>query len=301
MRIGCVGMATLDTLLFIPDQEMLDDDVAPVEEAIRCPGGKGMVTAAAVREQGGEVVPFALLGKEARLNGLLPRSLDRRYQLGLLERDSRTWITISHAQKVVTFVSRQGLLEGQEEVVAEALAGFFDEIDAVYVTVEDPIVLRAVLRLARSRGVPIALNASIPLLELLLGSDRDLLLGLLAESELIFSNHREGPRFLESLGLASWAAIPSDRGREVVVTEGEAGGQFSDGSARRWTRYEAVRPESVRCVVGAGDTFNGAYLVARWSSGLSAAESCSQGAALAARKVAVRASMLPTDQPTSAS
>jgi len=294
-------MATLDTLLFIPDQELLDDAVTPVEEAARCPGGKGMVTAGAIREEGGEVVPFSLLGRESQLDGLLPQALDRRYRLQLLDRDSRTWITISHAQKVITFVFRQELAEEHRKVAAEALAGLLDEVDGLYVTVEDPIVLRAVRELARARGVPIALNASIPLLELLLPNDRDLLVDLVRDSELIFCNHREWPRFLDGLGNGDLSALPLDRGREVVVTEGEAGGRFSDGDLSHWTRFEAVRPQSVRCVVGAGDTFNGAYLVARWASGLSAAESCQRGARLAAQKVAVRASMLASGQPASAS
>lgn len=293
-------MATLDTLLFVPDQEMLDDAVAPVEEAVRCPGGKGIVTAGAIQEDGGEVTPFSLLGKETRLSAMLPPSLDRRYQLELLDGDSRTWITISHAQKVVTYVSRQELPTAHGRVVDEALAALIDEVDALYVTVEDPAVLRGALRLARGREIPIALNASIPLLDLLLPNDRDLLLGLVVGSDLIFCNHREGPRFLKDLGVGDWSLLPGET-REVVVTEGEAGGKHSDGDLSHWSRFEAVPAERVRCVVGAGDTFNGAYLVSRWSCGLSAAESCRRGAGLAARKVAVRASMLQTGQPTSAS
>ena len=301
MRIGCVGMTTLDTLLFVPEQEMLDDDVVSVEEAVHCPGGKGMVTAVAIVEAGGEVVPFSLLGKEGGLQELLPSNLDRRYQLKLLDRDSRTWITVSQAQKVITFVARQELPEEREEAASAALPGLLEEVDALYLTVEDPIILKVALTLARSRRVPIALNASIPLLELLLPRSRELLVDLVAGSDLIFCNHREGPRFLEALGIEEWSSLPASGQRELVVTEGEAGGKFSEGTLERWCRFEPVPPSDVRCVVGAGDTFNGAYMVARWGEGASAAESCRRGAELAARKVAIRASMLPSGQPTSAS
>src|SRR6478735_997545 len=171
MRIGCLGMATLDTLLFVPEGDMVDDGVTPVEEVVRCPGGKGIVAAAAIQQEGGEVVPFSLLGAGSEFADLLPAGLDRRYLLGMLENDSRTWITISHAQKVVTFVA-QGRLPGRrEESAVEAVSDFVKEVDALYLTIEHPALLRAALREAATSGVPIALNASIPLLEMLLSAD----------------------------------------------------------------------------------------------------------------------------------
>jgi sugar/nucleoside kinase (ribokinase family) len=218
-----------------------------------------------------------------------------------LVRDSRTWITISQAQKVITFVAREEVPPEQEETALAAVARLVDEVDGLYLTVEDPRILRAALEGARARGLPVALNASIPLLELLLPGHRDLLVDLVATSDVVLCNHREGPRFLAALKVDEWSAAPGPARREVVVTEGEAGGRFREGDLGDWTSFEAVAPESIRCVVGAGDTFNGGYLVARWGGGATVAQSCRRGAELAARKVAVRSSMLPSGQPTSAS
>jgi len=293
-------MATLDTLLFVPEGDMVDDGVTPVEEVVRCPGGKGIVAAAAIQQEGGEVVPFSLLGAGSEFADLLPAGLDRRYLLGMLENDSRTWITISHAQKVVTFVA-QGRLPGRrEESAVEAVSDFVKEVDALYLTIEHPALLRAALREAATSGVPIALNASIPLLEMLLSADRKLLGNLLARSDFVFCNHMEEPRFLHALGASDWEQAPLAETCEIVVTEGEAGGKFSEGHGS-WTRFSAVPASSVQCVVGAGDTFNGAYLVARLVAGASSEESSLRGAEVAARKVAARSSMLPSGQPTSAS
>jgi len=297
MRIGCVGMATLDTLLFVPDQELVHDTVLPVDVAVRCPGGKGMVTAAAVLEQGGEVVPFSLLGEDSELAELLSDGLGRVYQLQLLPNDSRTWISVSHAQKVVTFVSRADLPPRQERVALEAVTTMVEEVDVLYLTVEDPKILAAALKAARASDIPVALNASVPLLGLLHSAHRPLLADLIARSSLIFCNHMEDRRVLRALGINRWSDAPEPDKREVVVTEGPAGGRVSTAASDDWIRFESSPAESVRCVVGAGDTFNGAYITARWAIGSPPAESCRRGAELAARKVALRGSMVtPGDQ-----
>lgn len=176
MRIGCLGMATLDTLLFTPKVAFADETVTPVEEAVLSTGGKGMVTAIAMAESGADVVPLALLGRDSRLAELLPAGIEDRYLLPRLTADNRTWITVSEGHKVVTFISR-GTLEGASQIAA-AVESFVSELDALYLTIEEVAVLRAALDATAGLDIPIAINASLPLLDAL-GDEH---VALLAES-----------------------------------------------------------------------------------------------------------------------
>jgi sugar/nucleoside kinase (ribokinase family) len=297
MRIGSLGMATLDTLLFTREAAFQDKAVTAVEEAVVTPGGKGIVAAAAMQRAGAEVLPFSLMGRESELAELLPEEISSRFQLPLLDADSRTWITVSEAQEVVTFVSR-GRLEGDARGAAAAVHDFVAEVDALYLTLEHPTILRAALDEASRRRIPIALNTTLPLINTLLEEDDDLLVQLVASSEVILCNEIEEPLLLQALNVGTWRQVQAPPLREVVITTGAAGGRFGPAPFDQWDHFPATPVKEPLCVVGAGDTFNGAYLVARWVGGASPSESCRRGAALAALKVAHKGSMLPIDRST---
>jgi sugar/nucleoside kinase (ribokinase family) len=79
---------------------------------------------------------------------------------------------------------------------------------------------------------------------------------------------------------------------EVIVTRGDKGGLLSTRPFHFWDKYEASIPEKVKCVVGAGDTFNGAYLKARFVQGLSPESSCNYASQVAGKRVSTELSAL---------
>jgi len=289
MRIGCLGMATLDTLLFTSGTRPAQEAIVRVDEAIACVGGKGIVTAIAIRQAGVEVRPFSIVGNTSTLTGMLPGDVEQRYLLPLLDRDHKTWIAISGEQEVVTFVDRGGLDRAGEETALAALDEFLADLDALYVTAEDPSLLRRTLDLLPVE-VKMALNPTMPLLEDM-RREPDLLADLVRRANMVLCNDWEAPGFLGLAGAQDWRDLDAPVLDEVVVTGGEAGGVFSDAAFGDWQRFEAV-PAEARCVVGAGDTFNGAYLTARMS-GASQRESCGRAAEMAAVKVSHKSSTLP--------
>lgn len=293
MKIGCLGMATLDTLLFTKDPIYAHEAVTPVEEAVVSPGGKGIVSAMAMQRAGADVLPFALIGSGPELATLLPDEIERRYLLPLLESDSRTWITISEAHKVVTFVSHAPLDGAAEEAAIGSVQEFISQVNALYVTIEHPPLVRAALRASSASGIKLALNPSVPLLDLFGREDPRLLGDLVANCTFILCNDWEAPQFLRALGVKQWSDLEAPLLEEVVVTAGAAGGQFAVAPFESWERFDATPVERLRCVVGAGDTFNGAYLAARLVNGASPRASARRGADLAAAKVAYRGSLLP--------
>jgi sugar/nucleoside kinase (ribokinase family) len=293
MRVGCLGMATLDTLLFTPVHWLEHDAVTPVEEVVLSAGGKGIVSADAVRRTGLTAVPYALIGASSELPSKLD-SFDRRYLIPALADDNRTWITISEAQRVVTFVSHGRLLNGRERAAVEQVDAFLDEIDALYVTVEHPALLRDAIRKATMRQLPVILNPSVPMVERLRREDPALFSELVAQSSTIVCNDWEAPMALRLLGAKAWEEVGESRLEEVVITSGAAGGRFGRRPFERWERFEATPVEQLECVVGAGDTFTGAYLANRLMGG-SMLESSRKGADLAALKVGHRGSMLPPE------
>jgi sugar/nucleoside kinase (ribokinase family) len=291
MLIGCLGMATVDTLLFTPEFDLRDEQVVPVEETVVCPGGKGLVSAAAMVLAGARVVPFSLVGRDSSVLGMLGDGLDQRGMLGVLESDSRTWITISEGHRAVTFVARSipdeaGEIEARARVIA-----FAEEVDALYITLEHPPLLRSALKAAGARGLKIALNPSMPMIDLLGSEDPELFADLVRASAIVLCNEAESRAAEETLGAPICDRRVSPSLEEVVVTRGRRGGRITFPPFEEWKTFAAI-PAEERCAVGAGDTFNGAYLAKRLG-GADWRTSCEIGARLAAKKVASRTSALP--------
>jgi sugar/nucleoside kinase (ribokinase family) len=284
-------MATQDTLLFASEAVFEEEAVTHIDDVVASPGGKGMVAAVAMSQAGGEVLPFALVGPGSRLTSQFHDALDTRHLHAMLDRDSHTWISVSAGSKMITFVAL-GAPTHLEEATAR-VADFVAEVDFLYVTAEHPTLLRAAHEAAARHNIPIGLNPTLPMLELVGDADPDLLAALVSRSSVVLCNDWEASRFLDSLGVEDWRDLEEFLPGEAVVTAGSAGGSYAEPPFDSWSRFDATAVERVRCVVGAGDTFNGAYLTARFVKGLSVAESCRSAADLAALKVSYRGSSLP--------
>jgi sugar/nucleoside kinase (ribokinase family) len=283
-------MATQDTLLFASQAVFEEEAVTHIDEVVVSKGGKGLVAAIAMRKSGADVLPFALVGPRSSLPSQFGDVLDVTHLHEMLDRDSRTWISISGGDKMITFVALGSMstLDGLAARVDQFVAG----VDLLYVTAEHPALLRAVYERAASHDVQIALNPSLPMLDLLADTDPELLPALISRSSTILCNDWEAPKLLAAVGADRWSELGLPASAEAVVTSGAAGGSYAETPFELWSRFEAT-PAEVRCVVGAGDTFNGAYLTARFNDGCSMEESCRRAADLAALKVAYRGSALP--------
>jgi len=292
--VGCVGTASLDTLLFC---EQLPtgghDTVTVLDDIVITIGGKGLVSALAMHDAGVAALPFAGVGTNSTIAPMLPSDLDSRFVLPVQASDDRIWLIVSGAHEVATLVAVEAFRSRDTPAHASAAEAFVNEIDVVYISVDNPHVVRTVSQLACARDLPIVTNLSLPLLQLAQREAGDLLPQLIEQSNVVLCNERESQLTLEMLQVRDWHELKSSQLREVIVTKGSEGGRWSERPFTGWTRYPAVRRGPTRCVVGAGDTFNGAYIAARFGSGAETAWSCAQGADAAARKVTYRASSLP--------
>ena len=93
------------------------------------------------------------------------------------------------------------------------------------------------------------------------------------------------------LGIKTWQQLTGIL-REIVITRGRKGGQYIDLANDTSGAYRAIPPAAILCSVGAGDTFAGAFLKARFIDGLNLAESCRYSATIASQKLATEASSL---------
>src|ERR1051326_9014054 len=98
MRIGCIGMTTVDTLMFTDLIPSENEDLGRLQQVYQCLGGKGMVTALTLFALGCDVSLLTLIGNKHEIEGFLPRYFDAGYLLKALVGNNRTWIPISTAR-----------------------------------------------------------------------------------------------------------------------------------------------------------------------------------------------------------
>ncbi len=293
MRLGCLGMATQDTLLFTGEASFEEESVTHVDAVVPSTGGKGLVAAIAMRYARADVMPFALVGRDSDLARSFTGRVDTSNLLPVLDQDNRTWITIAEGHRMITMV-KLGKVVDKAGAIAQ-VGDFARSVDLLYITAEDPALIEVAFGVAAERRVPIALNPSLPMLKLLAGAAPDLLSKMVDSAVVVLCNDWEAPLLLKALGVGDWAELGGHA--EVIVTSGGAGGRYASPPYSSWRTFEAKPVERVRCVVGAGDTFAGAYLKARFVDGEGISASCDRGAELAALKVAYKGSALPPAPP----
>lgn len=288
MRIGVLGMATVDTLLSADVPAYRHDAVTLLNRVTSGIGGKGMVTAIAAHHGGADVAPCALVGRRSSIAAEVTPIFPTHFLLPALQDDHRIWIVISGEHEVVTFVHATVPPRGRLAAIEADATSFTEAVDVLYVSMEHPALVETGVRTAAARGIPVVINLCEPLLSGLTSAVPE----LVRRSSAILCNEAESRSALATLGAAAWSNVDAPELREVVITGGAAGGRWSCRPFDRWARYEAC-PTRIACVVGAGDTFNGAYLASRFVHGQPPDEACRAAAERAAEKIALFASSLP--------
>lgn len=278
-------MATVDHHLFVRHPVFNHDAVNVVDEAVRTPGGKGLVAAAAARQSGMDVELLALVGVESEILGLLPCGVDSRRLLACLDGDTQVWMSIAD-EVVVTWVQPGRILPRTVDL-RSVTAAFIADIDGLYISMEDLSLIEAALRGARQRGLPVAANLCRPLLDQTRRARSDLVARLIEQCDILLMNRGEA----DEVGMLSLE--PGPRPQEIVITEGPRGGRYRDRTGR-WSQFDAEPVAAVRSVVGAGDAFNGAFIASRWWLGADLEQSCRRAALAAAAVVQVATTIVPT-------
>lgn len=299
MRIGCIGMTTIDTLLFTPQLPTFADEACHVD-AVVCLGGKGMVTAQVLSALGTDVVVCTLIGGEQRdyaeVCSYLPSTFETRFLLPWLVRNNRTWIAVSADQTSWTLVNvsptRSTLRSSRIRRTIESL---FQRSNVVYVAMEHMDLLKQVVHQGRHVQHRIVTNISVPLLDAIRAEGSGMLFDLVTVSSAIMMNDVECSQALDQLGIPSWENVQSDRLQEIIITKGEKGGVMSSRPFTDWQTFEAYAPSQIACCIGAGDTFNGAFMVSHFVNGAGLTESCQYAAMIAAKKIALRTSAITSD------
>jgi len=280
MRVGCVGMSSIDTALFVPaDLTHEAESVHMVDDVAVSLGGKGLIAAIAMSHEGVNIAPLALVGHNSRIPPSIPDAISTDWLVPAQTDDSQIWLTIGDSHRVAAFVATGHCSLSDAELDALG-AKYAQSVDALYLSFEAVPLLRGAFTAAISREIPVAVNLSRPLIDTLVARDRGLLHELVAEADLILCNADESTRVLHALTVPTWSDVVG-RNTSLVITEGDAGGMVHTPSDSEWKRYKPVKASMVKSVVGAGDTFNGALLAAHWTQGLSIIESCKPAAALA--------------------
>jgi sugar/nucleoside kinase (ribokinase family) len=285
-------MASIDTALFVDQPDYGAESVLIAGDVSVSLGGKGLIAAIAIGREGIEVAPLSLVGEESNLVRMVPPSVGKEWLVPGLAGDVRIWLSVAGGEHVVAWIAPGRQLIA-DEAVEKIAAKYTDSLDMLYIALEAVSLIRAAFESAERRGIPIAANLSRPLVERLSRQEPTLLRRLVAKAELILCNGHESALVLSALHARSWREIAAPSA-EIVVTRGENGGEVARTPFEHWVRYDAVPPTTVRSVVGAGDTFNGAFLAARWVRGLSTKESCERAATLAAECVASSKSSIAT-------
>jgi sugar/nucleoside kinase (ribokinase family) len=302
MRVGCIGMSTIDTALFVADSSHEPESVQIVDEFSVSLGGKGLITAIAMSHEGVDVAPLALVGRTSRITEHLSGQLCTDWLVPAQAQDSQIWLTIGERHRVAAFVAVGECLITNSDL-EELGSKYAASVDALYLSFDVLPLLRGALTRATRQQIPVAVNLSRPLLDRLVADDRGLLNQLVTGASLILCNDDESKRILQAFNTKTWADV-AGTGTSLVITEGDAGGLVRASSDVEWRRYEPVRTSTIKSVVGAGDTFNGALLAAHWGRSLSLIDSCKPAAVLASACLGVPSSSIlgvlddPSQSPT---
>jgi sugar/nucleoside kinase (ribokinase family) len=273
MRIGCIGMTTVDTLMFTDRIPSENEDLGRLQQVYQCLGGKGMVTALTLFALGCDVSLLTLIGNKQEIEGFLPRYFDAGYLLKALVGNNRTWIPISIAQGSVLFVFSSPLIQDAHSKVVRNIRSFLENVEILYLSTEYMFVIREATTKASKLNLPLVTNLNAALLSDPECSDPDVVA-------------------LSRLGLNTWSEISVPNLQEIVITRGAHGGTVALRPFQDWQVYSAHSVEPVVCDVGAGDTFNGGYLRARFVEGKSPYESCAYAARVAGQKLSLASSSL---------
>ncbi len=289
-RIACIGMATYDTILLKQRISAEAESVNVLDHYFETVGGKGLIAATALRYCSAQPVMLSMVAPESAISRTCATWLPSARLLPVLDHDHRTWITVNEKQETVTYV-------GLGKVWREVLGKYTDIVisvlgssDMVYLSTEDIWLIGTVLRHIADNKLPLVTNLCHPLMQTLESSQA--IRGVVSRSTVLLMNERESNHALRTLDARNWASVVAPTLREVIITRGSEGGVYSERPFDSWFSYRPVRPTQVKCIVGAGDTFNGAYVAQRFGNGYSMPRSCQGAAELVALKIAQESTSL---------
>lgn len=292
LRIACLGMATLDTMLFAPSFATGHDAVNILGRTHQSPGGKGFVAAWTLAALGARVTPISLIGGCSQLTSKVEHLLPTDTLLPRLDEDNQVWMTISDSQHVVQHI-RVGAVVDQSINDDSQVVDAIRESEVVYLSVEETTLLLNALASIRKNAV-LVLNLCHPVL---IYADRHrssrLVENLLARTNVLLMNASEASLALEVLGKRNWTEIELPYLEDIIITEGADGGRAATRPFDVWSRWDAVLADKVVSVVGAGDTFNGAFLYSRYHLRSPLNQACRFAAIAAAAAVSSPASIVP--------
>ena len=223
-------------------------------------GGKGLNQSIALSRAGMKTYMAGAIGPEGDF--LLKALQDSGVDTGFVE---MTEVPTGHAiiqnsldgdNAILLFGgANRSISEKQAKVVLSA----FDQGDLLLVQNEISS-LPAILRIARDKGLRIALNPSpmeLPLMRELLEFSEFLILNRVEASQLMQEDNSDPDNVLDSL-CRLWPE------KKIVLTLGGEGAIYADGTLR--FRQSAFPVKAVD-TTGAGDTFTGFFLAAFFQSG----------------------------------
>ena len=289
MRLTCIGMIALDTLLYVPTKIFGSEALCRVEKSVQCLGGKGLVAAAAAHRLGCHVKLVSLIGltesHRAELNALWPVGLAADHLLPFLSANNRVWISISRAHEVVSLVERPDAAKFDSHLAVETVKTAIAGCDVILLAAENSRLFKIATSLLEQEQLrPVLLNLSAAIT-----TDDDLsnndIVRAASVSEMILLNRHEQSVLFNKLGVRQWAELPLLNTQHIVVTDGAAGGAFASAPFTAWRNYDSAAVLHPICPVGAGDTFFAAYAKARYGDGLPPVDCCHFAAEVAARKV----------------
>jgi sugar/nucleoside kinase (ribokinase family) len=257
-----------------------------------------MVTALTLYYLGCEVTTLTLVGESpshyVEVYALLPQGFDTTFIRPWLQRNNRTWIAVSEEQNIYTFVDPSPMADVPIALVGEVVSEFVSSLDILYLSTEHLPVIQAALHAVQSLPCKVVTNVNAPLISDPLDAAAETLKETIKLSHTIVMNESESTQALSKLGIERWLDVDSDNLCEIVVTRGGKGGYFTSHPFETWEAYQPAKATPVNCVVGAGDTFNGAFIKSRFVDLSSIGVSCEYAAKVAAKKVELDAcSLLP--------
>lgn len=281
-KVLCVGMATVDSYLYVPVLELRSDGVTSLSETLTTVGGKGLNVAINLAILGQESMALSTIGQRRRhakeFESVRHERLELKF-LPILPRNNRTWILQSETAGTHTFVDSPSsagddLMIGRLELEKHKL---------VYLSIECPRLLESVLAQLSADAVVVT-NFCEPFLSLLCGSSA-LAHEVIRRTNIAIQNEKETEYLLQFLGGQGGHGRPENL-QLLISTRGRHGGKVYSGRMVEMYSFSSVAPATTACETGAGDAFNAAfilaYLVRKWTL----EKSCQYAAAVASLKVA---------------
>jgi sugar/nucleoside kinase (ribokinase family) len=191
----------------------------------------------------------------------------------VLDYDSKVWVHIADNGATMTYVRPGEVLS--DYAASQLLEAQLASSDIAYLTADRREVLFPAWSIVHARGLRYVLNPCEPLLNLITDADERIALRQVVQgASVLVMNQHEEKHLLTVLGASRWSdVLDTAHTVEVIVTSGVSGGRQSQENGIDWVPFRVLSPLAGAISVGAGDTFSGAYVAARYALGEPAAES----------------------------